>query len=249
MPRRHVFGGSFSLESPPRSQEGGTTAPLPPSASPPEPRPCAIKLVAGGCYGEDAHRAAAAAGVAPALHGVARLPGGWVVVVMELLPPTGGWRQYSAHDASQREAALAACQRGVHAAGFVDGDLRAANVLVRRQRRGLPLPPHSEAAQPPPPAEAAAAASPASSSPPWDVRLLDWDWAGRAGEARYPLTRNPALAWAPGSEPCGPICAAHGVCASAGVTGGGGGAGIKRRRRRAGVSCETRVACVCKPFE
>ena len=41
------------------------------------------------------------------------------------------------------------------------------------------------------------------------MRFVDFDWAGKAGEARYPVTRNSALSWAPGSEAGGCIETAH----------------------------------------
>jgi hypothetical protein len=104
-----------------------------------------------------------------------------MMVVMERLGPEAGWHTYDAADVEQRTAALDAWQRGLRAAGYVHGDLRAANILVRQGegRRST------------------------------EVRLLDFDWAGREGEARYPLTRNSDLPWAPGSEAGGVILAAH----------------------------------------
>ena len=68
----------------------------------------------------------------------------------------------------------AAWRRGIAAHGNVHGDLRNANIIVRGAR-GL--------------------------APQSDVRLIDFDWAGRAGEVCYPLTRNAELDWAPGSAP------------------------------------------------
>jgi hypothetical protein len=175
VPGRNVFDGSFSRVLPAAPGGDGGSACAPSISS---PSLCVIKLVAG-CYGDAAHTSAAKAGVAPQLYGVAALPGGWTVVVMERLIDDD-WRKYSARDSTQREAVRAAVKTGVHASGFVHGDLRQDNVLVRK-----------------------------TTDSQWTVRLLDWDWAGRAGEARYPLLRNPELAWAPGSAVCGPITAEH----------------------------------------
>ncbi|KAK2464713.1 hypothetical protein APHAL10511_003289 [Amanita phalloides] len=34
-----------------------------------------------------------------------------------------------------------------------------------------------------------------------EVRLIDFNWAGKAGEAEYPYLISPAIAWPPGVEP------------------------------------------------
>jgi len=85
----------------------------------------------------------------------------------------------------------------LHTAGLVHGDLRAANVLVRR-RQAAPAP-----AMPLDKSEAATAA--------WEVRLLDFDWAGAVGTARYPVTRNPTRRWALDSTAGGLILPGHDV--------------------------------------
>lgn len=43
----------------------------------------------------------------------------------------------------------------------------------------------------------------------WQVCILDWEWAGKAGEAFYPLTRNRRAKWPPGSVPGGAIEREH----------------------------------------
>lgn len=44
---------------------------------------------------------------------------------------------------------------------------------------------------------------------PWGVKIIDFDWAGKEGEARYPLTLSSAVKWAKGVEDCELIDASH----------------------------------------
>ena len=136
-----------------------------------------LKLVRGA-YGTAAHVATAHAGHAPALLGVAPLPGGWTAVVMEAL--TDGWREYDARADEERAAAAAAYDAALRVPGNVHGDLRPPNVLVRGGRGAGPV----------------------------QVAFLDWDWAGAAGTATYPLGLNPAIAWPEGAA-AGAVVAAH----------------------------------------
>lgn len=192
LPHRWVFRGRCALQQ--QLEPAAVGAGAPPPHAPPqglEWRPCVLKLAA--TYGEAAHRHAAALGVAPELFAVARLPGGWVIIAMESLAPEDGWERYDATRRDHTDAARAAAG-ALHHAGFVHGDLRAANVLVRPAARA---------------AGRRSSGSTGGAAGPLEVRLLDWDWAGRAGEALYPTLRHPARRWAPGSEAGGAILPQH----------------------------------------
>jgi hypothetical protein len=165
-------------------------------------------------YAADVHAAWAAAGLAPALHEHRLLPGGAHMVVMQLLPPEHGWRMLSqagalagggvaaAERAAAVDAALAAL-RAAHAtplpcgACAVHGDCRAVNVLVRRA----------------PAASSGASGDADDAGGAFQVRFLDFDWAGPAGapHVRYPPFMNSMLSWPEGATPGAPITQAHDV--------------------------------------
>mmetsp|Transcript_27401 Transcript_27401/g.59930 ORF Transcript_27401/g.59930 Transcript_27401/m.59930 type:complete len:660 (+) Transcript_27401:81-2060(+) len=131
-------------------------------------------------YPEKVHHAWAAAGVSPQLLEVRRLPGGWWMVVQELLGVE--WRTYQELNRREKPAAYASVEAAVlkahgtlvtqaAAEGEEDyaahGDLRPPNVMIRKGETGS-----------------------------WDVRLVDLDWAGIVGRAVYPNPfMSPNIPW------------------------------------------------------
>ena len=115
-----------------------------------------------GQYGANAHQAAVTAGLAPAILSYSHLPGGMWMVVMEPLEidfkPCDEFNEISD---SLMQAVMTSIDR-FHALGYVHGDLRDSNVFVR-ERTGP------------------------SKDVTWECRLIDYDWAGREGDAIYPL--------------------------------------------------------------
>jgi hypothetical protein len=111
-----------------------------------------------GQYGAEAHRAAAESGLALALLSYSKLAGDMWMVVMDVLEDG-----YSAcnelHDLvpSCKETIGQSVHR-LHMLGFVHGDLRDTNVFVREKKK----------------------------EGQWDCQLIDYDWAGRKEEVRYP---------------------------------------------------------------
>ncbi len=116
------------------------------------PPPVVIKFVRG-MYGVAAHENVALAGHAPPLLGVVPLEGGWNAVVMGYLDKRE-WR------CPWSDEEVAAVKEAYHTAftGFVHGDLRRDNILVRRGEGKI------------------------------DVCFLDFDWAGAVEEVHYPPT-------------------------------------------------------------
>ena len=152
------------------------------TVSPPRDDGRWLLKLARGAYGSAAHAAAAYAGHAPKLLGVASLPGGWTAVVMEALAAADRWRGYDAGAEEERAAAAAAYVAALASHGNVHGDLRAPNVLVRGGQ---------------------------GAAEPVEVMFLDWDWAGAVGAATYPLGLNPAIRWPEGAGPGKAITQQH----------------------------------------
>lgn len=127
-----------------------------------------IKLVQGN-YGKDAHQIAAQHGFAPQLHGTARLDGAPNGHIMECLDkrswhhPRGDMFSLPTNDHYDKlEAEINRFLKFLTEKRLVHGDLRANNMYIRVQDDKV------------------------------ELRILDWDWAGKAGVARYPINLNPA---------------------------------------------------------
>ncbi|KAI0758072.1 hypothetical protein C8Q74DRAFT_295609 [Fomes fomentarius] len=128
-------------------------------------------------YSVDAHRVAHAAGFAPMLHAV-NMVYGWTMVVMDdmsagysTMCDLKRWEKGIEKAQAKPAVSLKVAQEKVirclallHQAGYVHGDVRDVNVLVRNKD----APPESE-----------------------DVQLVDWDWSGEESTTTYPYAVNP----------------------------------------------------------
>ncbi|KAI5986002.1 hypothetical protein EDC04DRAFT_2589995 [Pisolithus marmoratus] len=116
-------------------------------------------------YNRVVHEQCAAWGISPSLKGLEAVPGGWHMVVMDLLE--GYECLYDIrHNLSreQRERLRDELRRSLqklHQIGLVHGDVRDANVMVTKDRLG------------------------------W--MLVDFDWSGKIEEVRYPMNVNRGL--------------------------------------------------------
>ncbi|KAG8996878.1 hypothetical protein FRB94_007977 [Tulasnella sp. JGI-2019a] len=118
-------------------------------------------------YSENAHEYCAKEGWAPRLLGCEKLSGGWYMVVMEDMTEHKQLGSLSVEDREELKAGglhdqLLAALKHLHAANMVHGDLRDANILVRRDVQTGRV----------------------------DVKIIDFDWAGVAGTASYPANIN-----------------------------------------------------------
>ncbi len=164
-------------------------------------KPAVVWFCSG--YGEAAHRAWAAAGLAPQLHRVVRLPGGWLQVEMEWLGAADGWQELAsikepAAAAAASAAALAALQQAHSVQGsegerFAHGDMRVQNVMVRRRAGTSGGGSGGDGSS-------GGGGSGADGVGAYDVRFIDFEWSGVDGEATYPPHLNTAVGWPAGVE-------------------------------------------------
>ncbi|KAF4577463.1 hypothetical protein EYR40_003003 [Pleurotus pulmonarius] len=153
-----------------------------------EPGPIFIKFSLQ--YSQDAHEATFNAGYAPELLAVKNV-GDWFMIVMddvsgeyttlEALKEQGGVDLAAIRDHMQKGLDI------LHKE-YVHGDVRAGNFLVRNTDvgDGARLGERS-------------------------LLLVDWDWAGRIGEARYPHNINPEIARSEGATAGAEIQPAHDI--------------------------------------
>ncbi|KAG2484496.1 hypothetical protein HYH03_016725 [Edaphochlamys debaryana] len=143
-----------------------------------------IKFVEGR-YGAQVHRAWHGAGVAPELLEARRLPhSSYTMVVMELLGEEEGWMSPSSVPPTGREGLVEAVRNALQTAHAtpllegqgkgVHGDMRRPNIMVKTPGPGGR----------------------------WLVRFIDFDWAGPADVATYPLVAlSRSIPWPAGVEP------------------------------------------------
>ena len=111
-------------------------------------------------YSRDAHESLAFLGYAPALRGFEKIPGAWLMVVMDMLPDDFEMLSESKDRLSPSAFAnLLQAVNSLHNAGFVHGDIRDTNTMVCKTDETK-------------------------------FMIIDFDWAGKIGEARYPANVN-----------------------------------------------------------
>ena len=142
-----------------------------------------VKLVPRS-YSRDVHKHMADNGLAPKLYGYAEMKGVPTAYVMEYLDPSVWQTLYpiselreklSKRTASQLRGALQEIITVLDEKKYVHGDLRSNNIMIRTDVMDKYV----------------------------DLKVVDFDWAGIAGQVYYPAGRNREVKW-PG-EAGGPI--------------------------------------------
>ncbi len=130
-------------------------------------------------YSETAHRAAVELNMAPRLYAVDTFYG-WYMIVMEDL--SAAYVTLDSLRGRDMAGRVRDALRQLHEAGFVHGDVRDLNVMVRRASAPTTLP---------------------------EFQLVDFDWAGAVNEATYPHSMNPEVPRAADAVVGGKITPAH----------------------------------------
>ncbi|KAI1783031.1 hypothetical protein LXA43DRAFT_840938, partial [Ganoderma leucocontextum] len=127
-----------------------------------------IKFVSS--YGEEVHKVLSEAGFAPALRWCGRVCGGSIMVVMDEIVDGRTIEDFLERKETVTMADLKHLDDALKllsAKGLVHGDLRPPNVVLQRcKNSGANM-----------------------------AYLIDFDWAGKEGEVRYPSYLNPDVQW------------------------------------------------------
>ncbi|KAI0054827.1 hypothetical protein BV25DRAFT_1816451, partial [Artomyces pyxidatus] len=145
-------------------------------------------------YCADAHRLLAEAGLAPALHLCTAVVGGFQMVVMDYVEGETAYRRFRKYNAGKQKYFDCVVPEGIrgdveraisllHDAGFVYGGLRRPDILVTSK----------------------------DGAEKNGAMLIDFDWAGRAGQTRYPflINKSKECVWADGVMAGGEIKPQH----------------------------------------
>ena len=142
-----------------------------------------VKLVPRS-YSRDVHKHMADNRLAPKLYGYAEADGAPTAYVMEYLDPPTWQTLYqffesdtAAVDPTQLQEAVEGILKMLDTKDYVHGDLRTNNIMIRTNEKCV------------------------------DLKVIDFDWAGKAGEVCYPAERNTDIQW-PG-EAGAPILKEH----------------------------------------
>ena len=118
-------------------------------------------------YGQDVHAYLASLELAPKLHQVERLPGGWMAVIMSEFKGSNllGMAEDKLVDAGYATFRTTLMEK-LQAKDFVHGDLRRQNILLSDTNK---------------------------------FAVVDFDWAGKHGDVKYPLSinLNSTCGWSP----------------------------------------------------
>jgi serine/threonine protein kinase len=125
-------------------------------------------------YSEAGHRNLADVGLAPTLYYASEVLGGLIMVVMDLVDGRDAYHEFMFRSVPQ--TVLKDIKRALarlHSAHLVYGDMRCSNIMVVKQDKDE-----------------------------WRGLLVDFDWCGHIGKAKYPPTLNTSgeIKWAMGVE-------------------------------------------------
>lgn len=142
-----------------------------------------VKVKFTPSYCEEAHNLLARQGLAPVLRYCGTVDCGWKVVVMDVVAGPN-MRDVEKENGPIPPRAIRDVENAIfklHEAEWVFGDLRPPNIMLCDR----------------------------DDEPQSGAVLIDFDWTGKHGQARYPATLNTTLKWAQGVEPAGIMMKEH----------------------------------------
>ncbi|RIB16088.1 hypothetical protein C2G38_2190957, partial [Gigaspora rosea] len=133
-----------------------------------------VKAVQKHRYSLDTHELLAKVGYASKIFATLVVPGNWILVYMEWLDNHSILHNVSNLEDSERNSLkkkIKEIVKYLHDLGHVHGDLREGNILVRQFEDNE-----------------------------FDMKLIDFEWSGRVGSARYSPFMNHEVQWPDGAE-------------------------------------------------
>ncbi len=146
-------------------------------------------------YGEDAHRTLANVGLAPRLHYCSKVVGDVFMVVMDFVNGRDAYNVFKHRNLPR--TVLDDVKRALgklHDERLVYGDLRRPNIMLVEEAKSRDDDDSED-----------------ENAYEWRGLLIDFDWSGRVGVAKYPPTLNTSgeIKWAKGVEPATEIKPKH----------------------------------------
>jgi len=136
-----------------------------------------VKAVQKHQYSLDTHQLLAEVGYAPKVLATSVIPGNWLLIYMECLNNHSILHNISNLEDSERNSLKKKIKEVVeylHNLEHVHGDLREGNILVRQLEDNE-----------------------------FDVKLIDFEWSGKVGSARYsPFMNRKDIQWPDGAQDC-----------------------------------------------
>jgi hypothetical protein len=145
----------------------------------------AVLVKFSASYNKEAHRLLSDHGLAPKLHASVPLTGGFYMTVMDRVLGEDAHQKFGKSNLPPRvKEDLKVALELLHASNLVFGDLRRPNVLIVAKKKNTELD-----------------GMEVEGDGELGAMLCDFDWAGVAGQSRYPFFLNATIRWPDGVGP------------------------------------------------
>ena len=136
-------------------------------------------------YSTEVHEFLAQKNMAPKLFNISEIECGWKVIEMEYIQGKTLHECQQSLSTTQKQnirRCLISTVQDMATSNFVHGDLRRPNIMIRNEDISSPSP---------------------------TTIIIDFDWAGTQGQAKYPSSLNTKVAWPVGTTPRAVIMCDH----------------------------------------